>query len=316
MRIVVTGATGYLGLGVVADLAAAGMDVVALSRTGRADWPAGVLACTADLADSEAIGRVLSGTEAVCHLAALMRVRSPHAVGHYYRTNVLGTVNLLDAMAAEYRRTGRPIRMVSLSSAAVYGAGRGQPLRETDAVLPTGVYGRTKLAAEHAVESYARTGAVGAVTLRLFNAAGLAPSGRGPDRDSLIAQVLECAAHGRTLRIHGDGSAIRDFVHVSDVVDAVRLALGAASEGTAQTYNIGAVPASVREVIGTAQKVTGRTIAVDHLPGHPNEVSYSVADASAAREQLGWTPQHTSLEPMISDHWRQIHAEPVPEDLT
>ncbi|MFE7313605.1 NAD-dependent epimerase/dehydratase family protein [Streptomyces sp. NPDC057555] len=308
MRIVVTGATGYLGTSVVNTLSAAGHDVVALGRTSRSNWPAGVHAHTADLADRETTGRALHEADAVCHLAALMRVTSPHAVGDYYRTNVTGTLNLLDAIAAEHVRTGRRIRMVFLSSAAVYGAGEGRPLRETDPAVPTGAYGRTKLAAEHAVASYAGTGAVDAVTLRLFNAAGVAPAGRAPDPHSLIPQALACAAHGRSLCLRGDGSAIRDFVHICDVVHAIELALQTAVVGAVRTYNIGAIPARTRDVIDAAKRISRRTIAVDHRPAHPNEVQHSIADTTAAREQLGWTPQHTTLEDLISDHWRRVHA--------
>ncbi|MFI5985298.1 NAD-dependent epimerase/dehydratase family protein [Streptomyces sp. NPDC051555] len=313
MKVVVTGATGYLGLGVVKALASAGHEVVALARTGRSDWPVGVHARKMDLADGDGLRSALRGADAVCHLAALMRVRTPHAVGDYYRTNVTGTVDLLDAMVAERAGTGRPMRIVFLSSAAVYGPGQGRPLRESDATRPTGVYGRTKLAAEHAITSYAEVGAVDAVTLRLFNAAGVTPAGRAPDGGSLIARALDCAAHAGTVRVHGDGSAIRDFVHVADVVDAVGLALGAVAEGPVRTYNIGAVPASVTEIIDTAQRVSGRTIAVDHHPAHPNETPYSVADTTAARERLGWAPRYTELEPMIGDHWRRVHAERTTE---
>ncbi|MFF4410201.1 NAD-dependent epimerase/dehydratase family protein [Streptomyces sp. NPDC001404] len=305
----VTGATGYLGLSVVAALSAAGHEIVALSRSGRSDWPIGVHDHIADLADREATGCALRGADAVCHLAAVMRTNSPHAVDEYYRTNVVGTLHLLDEMAAEQARTGRPMRMVFLSSAAVYGTGQGRrPLQETDPAVPVGAYGRTKLAAEHAVDDYARTGALGAVTLRLFNAAGTTPAGGAPDNSLLMSQALDCAASGRTLRIHGDGSAIRDFVHIADVVDAVGLALEAAAPGTVRTYNLGAVPASVQEVVDAAQRISGLPIGIDRRPAHANEVACTTANTSQAAEHLGWIPGHTSLDTMIGDQWRRFRA--------
>ncbi|WDO11341.1 NAD-dependent epimerase/dehydratase family protein (plasmid) [Streptomyces murinus] len=315
MRIAVTGAAGYLGLSVVTALSAAGHEIIALSRTGRPNWPTGVHAYTADLADHEATNHALRGTDALCHLAAVMRTNSPHTVAEYYRTNVVGTLDLLDAIAVEQARTGRPTRMVFLSSAAVYGTGQGRrPLRETDPTVPAGPYGHSKLAAEHAIDSYARAGALGAVTLRLFNAAGIAPSGRAPG-NSLISQALNCAASGRTLRINGDGCAIRDFVHITDVVKAVGLALNAAVPGSVQTYNLGAVPASVQDVVDAAQQISGRHIDIDRSPAHGNDITYSVADTTQAVEHLGWVPKHTSLDTMIRDQWQWVLGKRTTEEF-
>ncbi|SHG39209.1 NAD-dependent epimerase/dehydratase family protein [Streptoalloteichus hindustanus] len=306
MRIFVTGAAGYVGQAVLARLLAAGHDVTAVGHRTPVGWPAGTPSRQADLTDAPAVLRALDGAEAVCHLAGLTRVRGSGVdVDRYYRVNVVGTLNVLDALVARHRAGDGPARLVFLSSGAVYGRTGDAPVREDHPTLPTSAYGATKLAAEQAVGWYAGTGALSAVSLRLFTAAGSVRPGCRPDDSTLVARALSVAAgENAVLPVNGDGSTVRDFVHVADVADAVARAVEAPARRPAEVVNLGAVAASVREVVAAVERVTGRRVPVAHGPANSADQPWLAADTGAARELLGWAPTRSSLERMIEDQWR------------
>jgi UDP-glucose 4-epimerase len=289
VRVLVTGAAGYLGRSVVAALRAQGHEVVALVR-GDAPVPAGVRPWRADITDEAAIrSTAVAGLDAVCHLAAFSTVRAAMAdpVG-VYRTNVTGTLNLLAALDAP--------RWVLASTASVYGHPPRQPVTEDTPPAPANPYAASKLAAEQVLGWQAATGRLGAVTLRVFNAAG------GGDRDeSRIIPRVVAVATGRAprLSVNGDGGAVRDFVHVEDVARAVLLALDAAAPGRHDVYNLGAVPASVLDIVRAARRLTGRPVPVEHLPAHPGEARELRADTGRIRAALGWKPEVTDLDALV-----------------
>ncbi len=146
----------------------------------------------------------------------------------------------------------------------------------------------------------ARAGLVGAATLRLFNAAG----GGDPDTTRVVTRAVEAAA-GRVgaLTVFGDGSAVRDFVHVRDIASAAVLALGHIDVGHHDVFNIGATAASVRDVVAAVERVTGRPVPLAHAPAHEGEVPVLRADTSRAREVLGWRPRHSALDDLVRDQW-------------
>jgi UDP-glucose 4-epimerase len=299
MRVLVTGAAGFLGRAVVARLSADGHEVVAMVR--RPDDPLAGAAdqVVADLCEPDGLGAALAGVEAVCHLAAVTRARESVADPvRYWRVNAVGTVNLLAALAA-----GPGRRMVVASTCAVYDlAADPVAITEESAERPMTPYGTSKLAADRAVADAAVAGLVGAVSLRALNISGAA-AGRG-DRDQarLVPQVVAAARQeGRRLTVNGDGSARRDFVHVEDVADAFALALGACEPGRWRAYNLGSGSAvAVREVIARAGCLVGRELPVDHRPARPEPHSVA-ADSGRIRSELGWTAGRSTLDRILRD---------------
>ncbi len=198
-------------------------------------------------------------------------------------------------------------RLVLASTCGVYGEQSAQPIDETSPTQPSNPYGTSKLAADQASADLAATGAIGAISLRAFNIAGALP--HHPDRDQtrLIPRLLAVQQdRASELVINGDGSAVRDFVHVADMAVAFVLALHACQRGTWRPYNVDSGRAStVREVIHTVETVTGRPVARCHAAAAP-EPHTLLADSTLIRAELGWTPHRSSLEQIITDAWTAL----------
>ena len=309
MRVLVTGAAGYVGRAVVARLAADGHEVVALVR-GAPDAPPGAArAVRADLLDPMGVGQAVRAArpEGVCHLAALTRVQDSFAdpLG-YFAVNVRGTLHLLEALRGATRRGAPPPALVFASTAAVYGRAAVQPIPEDAPPSPASPYASSKWAGEELVRWEAGTGCLGAVSLRCFNAAG----GRDPDPTRLLPRALAVAA-GREprLAVNGDGSAVREYVHVADLAASYALALGAARPGAHRAYNVAAVAASVSEVVGAVEQVTGRPVPIEWGPprDEPQELR---ADGTRIRSELGWRPERADLRAIVEDGWRIVRGPP------
>lgn len=307
MRVLVTGAAGFVGYAVAAALVEAGHEVVALTRSERA-VPAGVQRLRGDVLDVEAVTRAVdtAGADAVCHLAALVRVRDSRTDPlAYWRTNVGGTLAVLQAMSS---RTGAPGRLVVASTCAVYGERSGQPITEAARPEPTSPYGRSKLAADRAVSDLAETGAIGAISLRAFNIAGGVPGRPDTDESRLIPKIV-AVAQGRAdeLIVNGDGSVVRDYVHVADMADAFVRALDACRPGHWTAYNVGSgLRSTIADVIAAAEAVTGAPLPVRHNPpvDEPREL---LADAGRIRAELGWRPVRSQLLRVVEDAWTIEH---------
>jgi UDP-glucose 4-epimerase len=313
MRVLVTGAFGYVGRAVTRRLLDAGHEVVALSSRRRSaeDHGPAKRVVTADLRERDALRDAVADVDAICHLAALTGVRESFKRPDEYRAvNTEGTVTLLEFAAEAGRRAGRPVRFVQASTAAVYGTPTKQPIDESAAPAPTSPYGESKLAADEAVQDYATAGRIAAISLRAFNVAGSVAGYGDPGQLRIIPRTLLVAA-GRhpSLTINGDGSAVRDFVHVDDVARAYVLALDACRDGGFRVYNLGATGAGVREIVAAAEAVTGRAVPVVHEPPQP-EPPVLLADTRRIRTELGWRPERSSLEEIISDTWTALLAQP------
>lgn len=283
MRVAVTGASGFLGRAVVSALVSAGHDVVGVTR-GR-PVGAGVEVRTATLERPDQVAAALADVDAACHLAAVVRVRDSLAdpLGTW-RTNLGGTLAVLDALPR-----GAPL--VLASTAAI-----------VDDRPPPHPYGAAKLAADLAARDVARTGAVGAVSLRFANVAG--PGDGDPTR--LVPAVLAAAA-GRSgpFVVNGDGSAVRDLVHVADAARAVVAALAVATPGTHRAVPVGSGrPVAVREVLDAAGRVTGRPVPVRHRAPAPEARAVTV-DPARARDELGWVATCSGLERIVRDAWTE-----------
>jgi len=309
VRVLVTGATGFLGHAVTTALADRGHAVTALGRSGTDAPPRADRYVRADVRSIADIADVVASADAVCHLAALVRVRdSLDKPVDYWRTNVGGTLNVLDALARSATRKA-PKRIVLSSSGAVYGTPKHQPINEYQDTSPGNPYATTKLAADLAASNVAGMGTIGAVSLRAFNIAG-ASSGRADhDLTRLIPKILAVQArYADGVTINGDGSAIRDFVHVDDMADAFGRSIEVCEPGNWRAYNIGSGRRStIREVVAVAEEVTGKPVPVRYAPP-VNEPPVLVADPSRAMAELSWRPSRSSLTRIISDAWRAVNG--------
>jgi UDP-glucose 4-epimerase len=301
-------------------LLAAGHEVTVLDnleRGHRAAVPGGATLVVADLLDRAAVDAALGdGFDGAMHFAALALV--PESVNHperYYRTNVGGTLNLLEAMAA----SAVP-RLVFSSTCAVYGQPDAIPIGETAVPLPVNAYGASKLAVDLMIRDFCTATGLGAVSLRYFNVAG-ASGGLGEDHDPethLIPNILRVAlGSAPAVNVYGtdyptpDGTAIRDYIHVEDLAAAHLLALDGARESEHRVFNLGNGSGfSVREVIAAAETVTGREIRTNEAPRRPGDPPMLVAASERIRSELGWEPRKPALEGMVADAWAFAQAHP------
>jgi UDP-glucose 4-epimerase len=261
----------------------------------------------ADLLDPGSLGEAVTDVDAVCHLAALTRVReSFERPDEYAAANTAGTLALLEA-AAKLRG---PIPFVHASTAAVYGAPERQPIDESTPPAPSSPYGTSKLAADEALAEAASDGAVAGVSLRMFNVCGAVDGHGDPDVSRVIPKAVAVAAGVfPEFGVNGDGSTVRDYVHVKDAARAFLLALEAATPGEFEVYNVGATAAPVAGILDVARRVTGRPIPVRHGPP-AREAPDVRADTGRIRAALGWEPRHSSLEEIVADAWAAVHATP------
>ncbi|MFI9405439.1 NAD-dependent epimerase/dehydratase family protein [Nocardia sp. NPDC052316] len=299
MRVLVTGANGYLGGAVVKQLRAGGHEVIGLVR--GAGTPGAGPVRTADLLDPEALAAAVRDIDVVCHLAGLTRVRESLADPlRYFEVNVGGTVALLRAMAAA--QVGG---LVFASTASIYGTPDRQPMSEELPDRPPHPYAASKAAAESVIAAQAATGQLAAVVLRLFNIAG----GADPDPTRIVPRILAVAAGDEPrLTINGDGTAVRDYVHIEDAATAFAAAVTHLPQrGACRRYNIGSGGGtSVAELVAEVTRLTGRTIAVEHRPA-AQEPPVLVSDSGRAHRELCWQATSSDLNTILRDGWAAQH---------
>jgi UDP-glucose 4-epimerase len=320
MKLLVTGGAGYIGSIVARQLLKGGHEVVVLDnlRQGhRQAVPEGAELIVADLLDAEAVDAAVErGFDAVLHFAALALVgESGTNPERYYRTNISGTLNLLEAM-----RGAEVPSLVFSSTCAVYGQPDEVPMDETTPTRPTSAYGRTKLAVDWLISDFCSAHGLGAVSLRYFNVAG-ASDGLGEDHrpeTHLIPNVLRAALGANPfVEIFGtdyptpDGTAIRDYIHIEDLSEAHVLALEATRPGEHRIYNLGNGSGfSVREVIAAAERVTGVEVQTREAPRRPGDPPALVAASDRIRSELGWKPRKAGLDEMVADAWAFARSRP------
>ncbi len=250
--------------------------------------------------------------DAVMHFASFIEVgESVREPAKYYRNNVANTLALLAAM-----REAGVDRFIFSSTAAIFGTPQYVPIDERHPRAPINPYGRTKNMVEDVLSDYERAYGLRSACLRYFNAAGADPEaklGERHDPESHLIPLALQAASGRRagLSVYGtdydtpDGTCIRDYVHVSDLCEAHWLALESLRAGAgSQAYNLGNGNGfSVLEVIETAKKVTGVDFAVKHEARRAGDPPRLVADSSAIKTKLGWSPRYADLDTIVAHAW-------------
>ncbi len=313
MNIFVTGGAGYIGSATAEALLYAGHSVTIYDSlvTGyRAAVPKAARFIQADLGDLAALTAALASEKyaAVMHFAAFIEAgESMKDPGKFFKNNLANSLQLMEAA----ERAGVE-RFVLSSTAAVY-ASNDAPLSEDSAIDPANAYGFTKLAIEQALEWYRKIHGLHFAALRYFNACGALP-GRGEahqPESHIIPRVLSVPLGQRgTININGfdyptpDGTCIRDYIHIADLVSAHLLALEALGERDRLVYNLGNGSGySNLEVVETARRVTGHPIPVIKSPRRDGDAPRLVASSEKIRRELGWAPRHPDLADIVASAW-------------
>ncbi|MCL4489922.1 MAG: UDP-glucose 4-epimerase GalE [Chloroflexi bacterium] len=320
MKVLVTGAAGYIGSVVTDQLVEQGHQVIgfdSLKAGHRAAVNPKAEFFQGDLLDLVGCKALLKAkpVDAVVHLAAEALVDvSMRDPGLFFQVNVTGGINLLEAMVEAGVK-----RIVFSSTAAVYGEPKQVPIAEDDPREPVNPYGESKLAFERMMEWYRRAHGLNYVTLRYFNACGATERyGEFHDPETHIIPVLFDVALGqrKEFRLFGtdydtpDGSCVRDYIHVADIARAHLLALGAIDRIGARAYNMGnRLGYSNAQVVEEVRRVTGRPIPVVPSARRPGDPARLVASSDRIRNELSWTPQYPDLSSMVETAWawRQKH---------
>ena len=317
MTVLITGGAGYIGSHCVQAMLRAGEDVAVADNlsTGFRAAVTGGRFYQGDLRDRTFVRNLFEqeNIEAVIHFAAFSQVgESVRNPGKYFDNNVGGAIVLLEEMA----RAGVN-KLVFSSTAAVYGEPEKTPIVETDPTVPTNPYGETKLTIERMAACFERAHGIRCCALRYFNVAGASSDGsigeaHNPETH-LIPLVLQAALGVRdSITVFGedyptpDGTCIRDYVHVCDLIDGHLKALRyLRSGGDSAAFNLGIGHGfSVREIIDAVKRVTGVDFPVKSGARREGDPSILIASGDKARQVLGWTPQHTDIDGIIADAWR------------
>jgi len=319
MKVFVTGGAGYIG-SVTSELlldnghAVTIFDNLKCGHREAIDKRAKLI--EGDLLDAKALRQAMLDTkpDAVVHFAALALVgESMEDPMLYYRNNVRGGINLVDAMEA-----ANVNKIIFSSTCATYGAPREVPIPETHPQNPINPYGDSKMLFEHILKWCHDIKGMQTVYLRYFNACG-ATEKFGEDHDPethLIPLVLQVALGKRDkIYIFGDdydtpdGTCIRDYIHIVDLAQAHILALTNDCSGP---FNLGNGDGySVKEVIAAAREVTGHPIPAEIADRRPGDPDRLIGSADKARRMLGWDPQHADIKTIIEHawNWHQAHPE-------
>lgn len=320
MKVTVTGGAGYIGSVAVERLLERGDEVTVLDNTWRGHRvavPADAAFTELDLRDADAVEAVIARErpDAVLHFAAATIV--PESVAQpaeYFAVNVSGTINILAAMA----KAGVQ-KFVFSSTAAVYGEPETALIREDAPLRPINPYGQTKLMVEQMLPAFQRAYGLAYVAFRYFNVAG-ATEQHGEDHrpeTHVIPVALQTLLGKRDrFNIFGtdyptpDGTAIRDYVHVLDLVDAHLLSLDRL-DSTLGAFNLGSRDGfSVRQIVEGVERVTGRTLPVLEAPRREGDPPMLVAESGRARTELGWKPTRSTMDDMIGSAWDWMQRHP------
>lgn len=321
MKVLLTGGAGYVGSHVLRELTRVGLRVVVLDNlsNGHREAVGDAELVPHDILDEDVLADVFRRDrfDCVMHFCGLIEAaESVVRPDEYYRVNVVGGLHLLDAMVRSDVK-----RIVFSSTAALYGIPESLPIDEDHPTVPINPYGWSKLTFERILDDYRRAFGVGYVSLRYFNAAGADESGEiGEDHrheTHLIPLVLRSALRGGEFTVFGrdydtrDGTAVRDFVHVSDLARAHVDSLKVLEPGVSRVYNVGCGSGyTVMEVVETCREVTGCKIPCRTADRRPGDTPILVASSARIGRELDWKPRHTELADIIRSAWNWHHTHP------
>lgn len=320
MNIFVTGGAGYIGSATAEALINEGHKVTVYDSlvTGHQQAvPKEAEFIHASLDDSQALHQALTSKkyDAIMHFAAFIEAgESMKDPGKFFRNNFTNSLSLMEtAVKAGVKK------IVFSSTAAVYQSSE-EPLTEESPIGPTNVYGHTKLMTEQTLEWYRSIHGLHFAALRYFNACGALP-GRGEahqPESHLIPRVLQIAlGQAESATVYGtdyptpDGTCIRDYIHIADLVSAHTLALNALDKKDKLICNVGSGNGfSVRDVIETARRVTNHPIPSIDAARRPGDSARLVASPKKIMNELGWKPQNTNLQDILSSAWEWHKTNP------
>lgn len=324
MKIIVVGGAGYIGSHAVKQLIENGDEVIVIDslETGhRESVPTSVPFYQVDIRNKEALKTIFEKeqVDGVIHFAANSLVgESMIQPLKYYNNNVVGTQTLLEVLV----ETGVK-NIVFSSTAATYGEVTEMPIKETTPTLPTNTYGETKLAIEKMLKWTHQAHELNYVCLRYFNVAGADVSGTIGEAHTtethLIPLILQVPLGQRShITVFGtdyatkDGTCIRDYIHITDLVNAHILALRyLMTGGESNIFNLGSNTGySVLEMIEAAREVTGHPIPIEIGERRAGDPALLIASSEKAKTVLGWEPQHTDIKSIIASAWKWHQGHP------
>lgn len=317
MKILVAGGAGYIGSHVVKELIGEGFDVVIFDNfsTGKKELIVGGDVVEGDLMDKESVRDVFKTEkiDAVLHFASFIQAsESCREPRKYYTHNLITSLNLLDAMLE-----AGVSHFIFSSSAAVYGLPRQIPITESHPLSPFNPYGMTKFFVEKILQDYQRVYGLKFISLRYFNAAGADPESRlgemhEPETHLIPCILLFLLGKRKGFDLFGtdfptkDGTAVRDYIHVTDLARAHVLALKKIlSSSQSDFINLGANKGySVLEVINKTEKVTGKKVSFQKKPRREGDVPFLLASKEKAEQVLGWKLSYSQIETIIETAWK------------
>jgi UDP-glucose 4-epimerase len=317
MKILVAGGAGYIGSHMIKYFLHTDHEVAILDNlsTGYEDNCQGLPLHKIDLKDKDQVLQFLKtqSFDAVMHFASFINVgESYHHPEKYYQNNVINSFHLLEAMIECGIKN-----FIFSSSAAVYGEPTQIPINEDHPIAPVNPYGSTKAEVEKKLEEYRLNKGLNYISLRYFNACGAHPDGSIGERHNpethLIPLILQAASGRRkNIQIHGDdydtsdGTCIRDYIHVMDLVEAHLLALNSLiNNGQSAIYNIGNNQGfSVKEIIQAAETVTQKPIPIEMGERRKGDPAKLIANNQKIIQELNWHPRYSDLNTILSTAWQ------------
>ncbi len=316
MKILVAGGAGYIGSHTAKELLKEGFEVVVFDNfsTGKKELLVGGELFEGDLMHKESIKKALrsNNIEAVLHFASLIQVGESYADPRkYYTHNLITSLNLLDVMLEAGVKY-----FVFSSSAAVYGEPLQNPIPESHPLNPFNPYGQTKFFVEKVIQDYERAYGLKFISLRYFNAAGADPEGHlgelhDPETHLIPNILLFLLGKKKKFEIFGkdfptkDGTAVRDYIHVTDLAKAHVLSLKKLLKSPQSEFiNLGTNKGySVLEIINKTEEITGEKVLYTESPRREGDVPVLLASREKAEKTLGWKLYHSSIETIIETAW-------------